>query len=538
MVVQRSRNLGAPNLRATVSDVQGAVAQLNNRIPQGAPCPRPTIGQLVHVCGRRDNLPQANHQWLIGCDCSLILFHRRILSPSRRSPEEGNREPRGTVANVEDLVGIEVQGWLLTSVIGRGSDGIVYAGHKNGLDAAIKLFYPEPLAKNITSARERLELQLALIGEKHHPNLVRIYGGGEDTELGTLFLVMELVRGVSLDKLIGQIPPEAIIPLAGQLVAVARFLETKELVHRDIKPANIVISDDFQLLTLLDLGIVHQLPADDDCGRLSGTEFVATLRYSPPEFVWREEQEDVDGAWQAVTFYQIGATLHDMIMKKPLFAGHDTPRAHLYDSVRDRTPQVESSEVAGWLIQTVQACLVKDWRQRLQLVSWDAFSEPASESKSAADTQQREMKIRLLQVRKEEKRRAAAKQTSSKPCPTREQRLWELNNALILEIRTYLLDASIFPKCSIVEMATTQREYATHLRFERDFSRDFTSDIVFIVTVAVDTTIEDASKLSFTAEVDGKIVAAAAWTEMFTVETAFAACRQSFLSAVESLLTE
>ena len=60
---------------------------------------------------------------------------------------------------------------------------------------------------------------------------------------------------------------------------------------------------------------------------------------------------------------------------------------------------------------------------------------------------------------------------------------------------------------------------------------------VFLAHV-LDATIEDASKLSFTAEVDGKIVAAAAWTEMFTVETAFAACRQSFLSAVESLLTE
>jgi serine/threonine protein kinase len=179
-------------------------------------------------------------------------------------------EIEGTVANVEHLVGAEVQGWQLTRIIGRGADGIVYAGQKEDIEAAVKLFYPESLATNgLAGARERLELQLALIGKKHHPSLVEVYAGGEDTTLGTLFLVMELVPGTSLDKIIGHIPPAAIVPLVVQLASAARYLETIELVHRDIKPANIVISDDFKKLTLLDLGIVSQLLPDDDQGRLS-----------------------------------------------------------------------------------------------------------------------------------------------------------------------------------------------------------------------------------------------------------------------------
>lgn len=441
-------------------------------------------------------------------------------------------EIEGTVANVEHLVGTEVQGWQLTRIIGRGADGIVYAGQKEGIEAAVKLFYPESLATHdLAGARERLELQLALIGKKHHPSLVEVYAGGEDTTLGTLFLVMELVPGTSLDKIIGHIPPAAIVPLVAQLASAARYLETIELVHRDIKPANIVISGDFKKLTLLDLGIVYQLPPDDDQGRLSGMEFVATLRYSPPEFVWRTEQGD--GAWRAVTFYQIGATLHDMIMGKALFAGNDTPRACLYDSVRDRTPVIDSKEVDGWLVQTVQACLLKDWRQRLQLVSWDSFSEQVS----VADALQLERRIRLRQIRNEEIRQATAKQSSKAPGPTREQYLWNLNNALILEIRTYLLGASIFPKCRVVEETISHREYATHLHFERDPSRDFNSDVVFTISLGVDATLEEASKLSFKAAVDGQTIAAAAWTEMFTVETAFSACRQSILGAVESMLT-
>jgi eukaryotic-like serine/threonine-protein kinase len=438
------------------------------------------------------------------------------------------------VADLENLVGIEVQGWLLKKKLGGGADGIVYIGEKDGVRAAVKLFFPELVAKNEAPARERLELQLGLIGKKHHQNLVEIYAGGEDSNLGTLYLVMELVAGTSLDKLLGQIPAVAIGPLADQLASAARCLETMELVHRDIKPANIVISDDFQMLTLLDLGIAHQLPAEDDLGRLSGAEFVATLRYSPPEFVWRTEEGDDDDAWRAVTFYQIGATLHDVIMGKPLFSEHDTPRACLYDSVRDRTPIIESSEVEGWLVQTVQACLLKDWRQRLQLVSWESFSKPVS----VADVPQLERKIRLRQIRNDEIRRAQAKQVLKPPSPTREERLWALSTALNHEIRTYLINASIFPKCRIVEEQISQREYATHLYFDTDASRDFPPEVVFKVNLAVDGTLEEASKLSFSAIVHTETIEAATWTEMFTVETAFAACQQSFLGAVESMINK
>ncbi|MBN3793596.1 serine/threonine-protein kinase [Burkholderia sp. Ac-20392] len=438
------------------------------------------------------------------------------------------------MGSVEDLVGTEVQGWMLTRRIGRGADGIVYAGTKGDREAAIKIFFPDSLVANgIAAARERLELQIGLIGEKRHPNLVQVHDGGEEPDLETLFLVMELVDGTSLDKLLGKIPAEAIPKLAGQLASAAEYLESVGLVHRDIKPANIMISDDFQTLTLLDLGIVHQLPADDDQGRLSGLEFVATLRYSPPEFVWRTEETSEDGAWRAVTFYQIGATLHDMITGSILFSGYDTPRACLYDSVRDRTPVIKSNVVDASLIQVTQACLLKDWRQRLQFVSWGSFYG----SVSAADPQQQEKRIRLRQLMQEEERQASAKRGAKALGPTREQQLWQLNNTLMLEIRTYLLDTSIFPMCRVEENMISPREYAMQLHFDNDQSRGFQSNVSFTVTIGVDSMMEDATKLSFSAVKNGQTVASAAWTEMFTVETAFASCRQAFLNAVEAILS-
>jgi eukaryotic-like serine/threonine-protein kinase len=437
------------------------------------------------------------------------------------------------VPDIRQLVGAQVQGWTLTRVIGSGADGIVYAGTKDGVERAIKLFLPESLDQHgRAEARNRLDLQLSLVSGPTHPNLVQVYGGGEVQELGTFFLIMDLVPGTSLDKLIDKVPYDAVPGLLAQLAAAAKFLEDQDLYHRDIKPANIVISDDFQTLTLLDLGIVYHLPGDDDNGRLSGMEFVATLRYSPPEFVWRTEQGSADGAWKAVSFYQIGATLHDMIMRKPLFSGMDQPRARLYDCVKDETPHVQADGVPRWLVQLAQACLLKDWRQRLYLVNWASFNGPAP----GADASVREMGIRLRQMRKEEMRQSAAKRAAPAHGPTREQELWQLNGALFSELRNYLINTAIFPRFRSTEDALSDRHYVSHFAFDSDEGLAFVGALVVRIEVKVAPEVELATTLSFEATLDGKSVTAASWTEMFTVDAAFANCQQALLDTVESVV--
>lgn len=438
------------------------------------------------------------------------------------------------MAEFDNLEGTEVEGYLLKRVLGHGADGIVYAAQRESQDVAIKLFFPSAIKENgEAEARERLELQLALIGTKLHPNLVEIYAGGDAPKLNSLYLVMELVPGISLDKLLGKVPSEAIPVLAGQLASVTRMLEEKGLVHRDIKPANIVVSEDFTKLTLLDLGIIHQMPTigENLQERRSGMEFVATFRYSPPEFVWRREQEDADGAWRAVTFYQIGATLHDMIMGKVLFKGLDKPLPCLFDAVRDHTPELQSDKVPAWLIQTAQTCLLKDWRQRLQHVTWDSFFEPVATRDSL-----REKQIRLRQIRAEEARLANARHVQTAPGANREQQLWYLNNDLIGEVRTYFLDSDIFPRFSVEEERQGQ-DYISRFLFEEDNVLGFPSDVCFSLIVGVNPAHPEATKLLFSATIEKiPINLGASWTEMFTVETALGNCRGAILDAVDQIL--
>lgn len=436
--------------------------------------------------------------------------------------------------DVKQLSGTQFQGWQLGRVLGWGADGVVYAGTQNGVERAIKIFLPESLDKNgRAEAKQRLEVQLSLVGRESHPNLVNVYGGGEDAALATLFLVMDLVPGLSLDKVLDKVPPDAIPTLLGQLASAAEFLERQDLYHRDIKPANVVISPNFTKLTLLDLGVVYHANVADENGRLSGHEFVATLRYSPPEFVWRTEQTEEQGAWRAVTFYQIGATVHDMIMRKPLFHGMDQPRANLYDCVRDHTPKIESDAVPGWLIQVAQACLLKDWRQRLQMVrDWTRFVRPAE----GLDTDSQEFAIRVRQARREEVRQAEARRATPTPAPNREQELWQLNSAVFMEVRTYLIDSSIFPRFRTAEEVISDREYQTTYVFEKDVTRAFPGELVVRLELKVAPLVDAATQMTFESSAGGALLVTASWTEMFTVETAFSLCKKALLDSVEVLI--
>jgi serine/threonine protein kinase len=435
------------------------------------------------------------------------------------------------VIDVTELSGRSVQGWVLGALIGKGADGVVYDASSGDQTAAVKIYFPDAIEKNggMDSAMVRLDLQLSLVGKKH-PHLVEVHGGGLDSDLGTLYLIMEKVSGNTLDKVVRNFPRGSIPKLLPQLAEACRYLESIDLVHRDIKPANIMVSDDFEHLTLLDLSIIHRALDDDEQGRLSGEEFVATLRYSPPEFVWRTEEAAEDGAWRAITFYQMGATLHDMIMQHPLFEGFDKPHACLYDCVRDRTPTIECGEIDDWIIQAVKACLLKDWRQRLSFVTWEDFSPPALSDEGA----QQEKRIRLRQVQNQETIQAKKRQPEPEVAITREQALWTLNNRLILEVRNYLFSTPIFPKCSVVEKVISEHEYTTLVVLEKDIERGLEVELKISITLTVDNTIRDATNLILTATRQTAETSISSWTELFSVDSAFRTVKQAILDAVES----
>ena len=226
--------------------------------------------------------------------------------------------------------------------------------------------------------RRRMDIQKRLIGHSC-PTLVKTFRI-EEAE-GTAFTEMEFIPWPQLTKQLALLPDSSVVALISQLVDAVKYLETLNIVHRDIKPENIHVSEDFAHLKLLDLGVAREfeLPDSEDAAVTdhgNSRPFLATAQYSSPEYLFRLD-EPTKRLWSGLNFYQIGAVLHDLIEKKPLF-DHEMQLSNRWlvaRAVLTKTP-VFTDATPGRLLQLkalAARCLVKDLNARLQLVSWQDF---------------------------------------------------------------------------------------------------------------------------------------------------------------------
>lgn len=265
------------------------------------------------------------------------------------------------------------------SFLNAGGSAAVFRVASSEGERAFKVFDPRLFSDNVSAAeRRRLDVQRRLIGHSC-PYLVQTFGI-EEAE-GTAFVEMEFVPWPQLKKVLPSVPDENVAKLIMQLVEVVRFLESQDIIHRDIKPENIHISNDFGHLKLLDLGVAREFEADGQGeGAItdSGNQrpFLATAQYSSPEYLFRLD-EPSPKLWQALNYYQVGAVLHDMIMKRPLFQQEMelSNRWLVARAVLTKSPSFADTNPArlSQLKALSSRCLVKDLDTRLQLVAWDDF---------------------------------------------------------------------------------------------------------------------------------------------------------------------
>ncbi len=272
--------------------------------------------------------------------------------------------------------GTIVAGCTVDALIDFGKSAAVFSARRGDELVALKIFDDELIERYGDKTQlARIDRELTLVG-KSHPNMVEILDGGFDAGTGNHFIVMEYLPGLSLQKCLQDVPEENVASLIEQLASVCTYLETLSLAHRDIKPANIVILDNYTRLVLLDFGVlkpVGEVGVTDGHGIQS---FVGTLQYSSPEFLLRDEEDTIEG-WRALSLYQIGGVLHDLIMRKPLFQDYVSPYGRLVMAVQNDLPSVVSATLPSYLVDACKAALVKNPRTRLELIGWGSFRPPA-----------------------------------------------------------------------------------------------------------------------------------------------------------------
>ena len=295
----------------------------------------------------------------------------------------------------EELKGKQISAWTVHEFIGCGKSAVIVRATRGCEEAALKIFDPELVERfGRDTQLVRIKRETDLMG-KHHPNLIEIKDGGECSGTGHLFVAMAYLPQKNLSQVLQSIPRDRIFPIISQIASAARFLEDSGLAHRDIKPENICISHDYEHATLLDLGVLKPVGLSGITDLNDQRVFVGTLRYSPPELLYREEQDNLDG-WRGITFYQLGAVLHDIIMQKLLFHDYSEPYALLADAVRQVVPKILADGVPGWLILLAESCLVKDPNTRLTLVSWDHFMKAPDVDTIGEDLRQTIARRRLI----------------------------------------------------------------------------------------------------------------------------------------------
>jgi tRNA A-37 threonylcarbamoyl transferase component Bud32 len=265
------------------------------------------------------------------------------------------------------------RGWSAPVYIDNGASAAVYKVEIADGPAALKVYDPDFFeGANALIEATRIELQKRLKGHCC-PHLVEVRDAGELADDGTWYLLMEYCPWKSLEKRLSDVPDTKVHHLLKQLVEAVQFLDSKGLVHRDIKPANIVVSDNFEQLKLLDFGVMRRIAHDEGSGT-DAHKFIATAQYSPPEFLAREEAPGAAG-FSAINVYQVGAVLHDLITKTPLFAEEKATKNKfkLFKAVTERRPRVVSASVPPRLIALCLAALDKDPAKRASTVTLDDF---------------------------------------------------------------------------------------------------------------------------------------------------------------------
>lgn len=278
----------------------------------------------------------------------------------------------------DSLQGKTVGGWTVDGFFGNGKSAVVLPAVRDGKEGAIKVFHPELVERYGKDAQlERILRERSLVGSEH-PNLVRIFDGGECPVTNHLYVVMERLPYENLYQVLRKVPLEAVPRLISQVASAARFLEDRGLVHRDIKPENIAITSDWSRAILMDLGVIRPIGASN-LTDVDQRLFIGTLRYSSPEFLLRKEEDSVEG-WRAVTFYQLGAVLHDMLMGTILFKEHSEPFSLLVEAVKTVVPTIYSPDARS--VTLANHCLIKNPATRRELVDWSRFSDSPTENSS------------------------------------------------------------------------------------------------------------------------------------------------------------
>ncbi|MEE2984408.1 MAG: serine/threonine-protein kinase [Pseudomonadota bacterium] len=243
----------------------------------------------------------------------------------------------------------------VTSVLGKGSMGVVYKGHDAYVDrpVAIKVATIAEAESDGESMAKRMFINEARsVGQLDHPNILKVYEAGEED--GMPYMVMEFIKGGdtlrSFCKPDTKLPIPHVLTLIRQSADALDYAHGKGVLHRDIKPANIMFTES-GVAKLGDFGIARRMGVDQ-------TQIIGWA--GSPLYMSPEQAQDEDLTSQSDLF-SLGSVIYEMLAGAPPFAarGLSSLIQKVVNDDPEPLPEIDD-EIPEFVWRVVKKMLTKD----------------------------------------------------------------------------------------------------------------------------------------------------------------------------------
>lgn len=229
-----------------------------------------------------------------------------VVTRRARTAEAAAAAPERTL-KAGDLVAGQ---YRVSRELGRGGMGVVFEAVDEKLKRSVALKQLQGDFRASAEDAARFLQEARLVAQLRHPNVAEIYAAVED---GGLYLVFELVRGRSLDALLGSgVTPEQARGIVAHACAALTAAHARRIVHRDLKPSNMMVTEDGQL-KVMDFGIAHQ--------SLSGGAFTQTSASGTPPYMAPEQA--MGSVSSSSDLYALAVMAYELLTGERPFRGPD-----------------------------------------------------------------------------------------------------------------------------------------------------------------------------------------------------------------------
>ncbi len=257
--------------------------------------------------------------------------------------------------------------YRLNQLLGTGGMASVWSATNmfTEREHAIKVMLPA-MARTPEAAR-RFLLEAKASARINHPNIIEVMDVGQ-AEDGSLFMVMEILSGVSLETALKrQNPPMTVYEFSVIMLDVARALAAahrSNVIHRDLKPTNIFLHKDrhgIAVPKLLDFGVSKFLEEENQAHlTIAGTVLGSPMYMSPEQ---AKGEADIDGRTDIFAF---GSMLFEALAGYRCF---DAPNFNaLIVQIATKSPKNIDEAAPGMpdsLRSLIQDCLQVDKTKRI-----------------------------------------------------------------------------------------------------------------------------------------------------------------------------